>query len=180
VATWKTRGLRGNILEEIINKSNELYRNAGLCLVQKIATPITPVKIDPEKRQITLAFFEKKSTVDYIGAAQGIPICFDAKECASSSFSLKNVHSHQLRFMGEFQKQGGVAFIIIYFSKSGQLYYLRKRELDGFVHRMEKGGRKSFSKEELSGEYFLEDKGRLKVPVPYLIGLKQEMYERKG
>ena len=43
-------------------------------------TPITPIRMNKETRQITLAYFEQKSTVDYIGVIQGIPVCFDAKE----------------------------------------------------------------------------------------------------
>ena len=76
MATWNTRGLRGSTLEDMVNRTNEKYAEAGLALIQKIPTPI---KMDKESRQITLAFFEQKSTVDYIGAVQGIPVCFDAK-----------------------------------------------------------------------------------------------------
>ena len=79
--TWKSRGLRGSILEDFINRTNEKYREQGLALIQKIPTPITPVQMN-EKKQITLAYFDQKSTVDYIGAIQGITVCFDAKECA--------------------------------------------------------------------------------------------------
>lgn len=75
-----SRGLRGSTLEDMINMTNENYRDKKLALIQKIPTPITPVKIDQQTRHITLAYFEKQSTVDYIGAVQGIPICFDAKE----------------------------------------------------------------------------------------------------
>ena len=46
-----------------------------------------------------LAYFEQKSTVDYIGAAQGIPIAFDAKECAKDTFTLANIHQNQVDFM---------------------------------------------------------------------------------
>lgn len=72
--TWNSRGLRGSTLEEFINRTNEKYLDSGLALIQKIPTPITPIKIDKESRHITLAYFEKKSTVDYIGAVQGIPV----------------------------------------------------------------------------------------------------------
>ena len=86
MATWNTRGLRGSTLEDMVNRTNEKYAEAGLALIQKIPTPITPIKLDKNSRQITLAFFEQKSTVDYIGAVQGIPVCFDAKECAVDTF----------------------------------------------------------------------------------------------
>ena len=74
MATWNSRGLRGSSLEELINYTNEYYREKKLAVVQKIPTPITPIKIDKEKRHITLAYFDQKSTVDYIGAVQGIPV----------------------------------------------------------------------------------------------------------
>ena len=101
MATWNSRGLRGSLLEDLINRSNETYLEKGLALIQKIPTPITPIKIDKENRHITLAYFDQKSTVDYIGAVQGIPVCFDAKECAVKTFPLQNVHEHQIRFMGK-------------------------------------------------------------------------------
>ena len=78
MATWNSRGLRGSALEEFINFSNETYRDKGLALVQKIPTPIKPLKIDKSTSTITQAYFEKDSTVDYIGVCQGVPICFDA------------------------------------------------------------------------------------------------------
>ena len=71
--TWNSRGLRGSTLEDLLNRTNEKYAHNGLALIQKIPTPITPINIDKETRHITLAYFEQKSTVDYIGAVQGIP-----------------------------------------------------------------------------------------------------------
>ena len=80
MATWNSRGLRGSLLEEVINRTNEQYREKKLALIQKVPTPITPIRIDKESRHITLAYFEKKSTVDYIGVVQGVQVFFDAKE----------------------------------------------------------------------------------------------------
>ena len=67
MATWNSRGLRGSTLEDLINRTNEKYLENGLALIQKIPTPITPINIDKESRHITLAYFDQKSTVDYIG-----------------------------------------------------------------------------------------------------------------
>ena len=92
MGTWNSRGLRGSTLEDMINHTNDLYREKKLALIQKIPTPITPVSIDKTSRHITLAYFDQKSTVDYIGAIQGVPVCFDAKECAADTFPLQNVH----------------------------------------------------------------------------------------
>ena len=96
---WATRGLRGSTFEEMLNMTNEQYRKEGLALIQKIPTPIKPIEIDQEKRTIILAYFEQKSTVDYIGVMGGIPICFDAKECGKKSLPFSNIHPHQVEFM---------------------------------------------------------------------------------
>jgi recombination protein U len=173
MATWTSRGLRGSTLEELVNRTNVHYREKHLALIQKIPTPITPVRIDRENRQITLAYFEKQSTVDYIGAVQGIPVCFDAKECKTDVFPLANVHPHQIRFMEDFESQGGIAFLLIYFTNSDLFYYLPFRELQIFWQRMEKGGRKSFRRDELSPQGYLPQKSG--ILVPYLEGLAQDL-----
>ena len=123
MASWNSRGLRGSMLEESLNMTNEKYRREKLALVQKIPTPITPMEFDKEHHHITLAYFEQKSTVDYLGNVQGIPICFDAKECAVDTFPLQNIHEHQVNFMTEFEQQDGISFLIIYFSHCNEYYY---------------------------------------------------------
>ena len=35
MGTWKTRGLRGSTLEDMINMTNESYREKGLALFKK-------------------------------------------------------------------------------------------------------------------------------------------------
>ena len=103
--TWKSRGLRGSALEDMINYTIEQYSTKKLALIQKIPTPIKPINIDQETRHITLAYFDQKSTVDYIGAVQGIPICFDAKESAVDTFPLQNIHEHQVKFMRQWKNK---------------------------------------------------------------------------
>lgn len=177
MATWNSRGLRGSTLEELINRTNEKYLENGLALIQKIPTPITPIKIDKEKRHITLAYFEQKSTVDYIGAVQGIPICFDAKECATDTFALQNIHEHQVQFMENFENQGGIAFFLIYYTGKNIFYYLPFEMLKFFWERAKNGGRKSFRYEELNPDYILPQKrGAL---VPYLDVLKKDLEDRE-
>ncbi len=149
MGTWNTRGLRGAALEDIINRSNDSYREKKLALIQKVPTPITPISIDKESRHITLAYFDQKSTVDYIGAVQGIPVCFDAKECAVETFPLHNIHPHQIAFMREFEEQGGISFIILSYTVKNEIYYIPFDEILRFWTRMEEGGRKSFTYEEV-------------------------------
>ena len=169
-------GLRGSTLEALINLSLDRYREDGLCLVQKIPTPITPVNIEQESRHITLAYFDAKSTVDYIGAVQGIPVCFDAKECKVDTVPLHNVHEHQVRFMEDFEKQDGVAFILLMFTSRDECYYVPFRDLKTYWDRAEAGGRKSFTYEELDKSYLVEPgEGN---PVPFLKMLQKDLDER--
>lgn len=156
MGTWNSRGLRGSTLEDMVNRTNEWYLDKGLALMQKIPTPITPVRMDKEHRQITLAYFDQRSTIDYIGAVQGIPVCFDAKECVADTFPLQNIHEHQVKFMSDFEKQGGIAFILIYYSARNRLYYLRYEELKKYWQRAKEGGRKSFRLDELDEHFFFE------------------------
>ena len=174
--TWNSRGLRGSTLEELINRSNEKYRTGNLALIQKIPTPITPINIDKHSRHITLAYFEQKSTVDYIGAVQGIPVCFDAKECKTDTFPLQNIHEHQVEFMSSFEKQGGVSFFLIYYSTRDVFYYLRFREFMEYNKRKQDGGRKSFCFKELNEDYFFFP-GK-SVLVPYLDKLALDLQSR--
>lgn len=171
--SWNSRGLRGSALEELINLSNGIYREKQLALIQKVPTPITPIRIDKESRHITLAYFEQKSTVDYIGVVQGIPVCFDAKECATDSFALANVHEHQIEFMREFEAQGGIAFLLISFKKQNCYYYLPYDRLREFWNRAAQGGRKSFRFEELDQQYIVKSTGG--VYVHYLEALQKDL-----
>ncbi len=173
MATWNSRGLRGSTLEEFINRTNEKYLENGLALIQKVPTPITPINIDKETRHITLAYFDQKSTVDYIGAVQGIPVCFDAKECNTDTFPLQNIHEHQVKFMEDFEKQGGISFFLLSFTARNEFYYLRLAELLVYWNRAKEGGRKSFRYEELDPNFFLSvEKG---VLVPYLTTLQKDL-----
>ena len=173
MATWNSRGLRGSTLEELLNRTNEKYLQNNLALIQKVPTPITPIAIDKETRHITLAYFDQKSTVDYIGVVQGIPVCFDAKECHTDTFPLANIHEHQVTFMENFEKQDGVAFILISFTHRNEFYYMRFEELLKFWNRKLEGGRKSFRYEELNPEFFLPETSGLLIP--YLEAMQKDL-----
>ena len=177
MATWNSRGLRGSALEELVNRTNEVYAANSLALIQKVPTPITPINIDKDSRHITLAYFDQKSTVDYIGAVQGIPVCFDAKECHTDTFPLQNIHEHQVTFMEQFEKQQGVAFFLSHYTKRDVFYYLTLRQLLIFWERMQEGGRKSFRFEELTDDFFFT-MGKGGVFVPYLQMLQKDLDTR--
>ena len=176
MSTWNSRGLRGSTLEEMVNRTNEQYREQGLALIQKIPTPITPINMDKASGHITLAYFEQKSTVDYIGSVQGIPVCFDAKECRTDRFPLSNVHPHQIRFMTDFEKQRGITFLLVFYSSRDLYYYLTYKQLIHFWERAQTGGRKSFLFDELDPGFVIPPHPG--VLVPYLDVLQRDLTQR--
>lgn len=140
---WNTRGLRGSALEDLINLTNDVYKQRHVAIIQKIPTPITPVELDKEHGNISRAYFDHASTVDYIGAVQGIPICFDAKETTETRLPLQNVHPHQIEFMREYEFNGGVAFLLVWFKKTDEYFLLPFKVLKSYWDGAQSGGRKS-------------------------------------
>lgn len=136
---WRTRGHRGDVLEDLILLTNDYYKEHGYARVDKISTPVKVIELN-NRSQITLGYYEKKSTVDFIGIAQGIALCFDAKETNLLSIPLSNIHSHQLEYLQDFAKHGGVSFLIVHFKRSDD-YFLVPLEL--IVKFVQEGKRKS-------------------------------------
>lgn len=175
---WKKQhGLRGGFLEECINASNTIYLENGLAVVQKIPTPITPVEMDNEKRTITLAYFDQKSTVDYLGNVQGIPVCFDAKETKLEYFPLENIHEHQIRFMRAFDAQDGLAFLIVKFSSYDKTYLCPFETLEKYWKAAQNGGRKSIPYSAFEERYLVERSGN--ILMHYLRPLQTYLEEKE-
>lgn len=155
---WNTRGLRGSVLEELINNTNEMYLKHNLAVIQKVPTPITPIKIDSKSRKITEAFFGEKSTVDYIGTVQGIPVCFDAKQTSQKSLPIQNIHEHQVEFMRKFVEQKGVAFLLVQFAEIDESYFLPFDVLNEYYLNSKDGGRKSIPYSAFEDKYRIYNK----------------------
>lgn len=115
-------GHRGDQTENIINNINYVYLIEKQAVVNKIPTPVKVLKFD---KGMISGFFETQSTVDYHGAANGVPICFDAKETEDASFPLKNLHQHQVDYMNNFTKIGkGISFIVCFSKKRNKYYFI--------------------------------------------------------
>ena len=173
---WSGRGLRGSSFEELINMTNDIYFEKGLAVVQKVPTPITPMKMDKEKKVITLAYFEKKSTVDYIGAVQGIPMCFDAKETRQGRLPLQNIHEHQVKFMKKFDEQGGLAFLLVRCNDEDECFLLPVEVLESYWLKAQQGGRKSIPYCAFEEKYSVKNKDG--YPVHYLEAVNEYLAQK--
>ena len=78
--------------------------------------------------------------------------------------------------MKNFEKQDGISFLLIYFSRRNELYYMRCAEMERFWERGRNGGRKSIRIEELTEKFFLKMSGGY---VPYLDALQKDLEERE-
>ncbi len=137
MATWNSRGLRGSTLEDLVNRTNRTIRRKKSCSDPEDSNADHSSPYGQRKPSYhTRLLSSRRSTVDYIGAVQGIPVCFDAKECSVDTFPLSNIHPHQVEFMNAFEQQGGIAFFLIFFSHADLFYYLPLRDLMMFWNRM--------------------------------------------
>lgn len=137
-----SQGKRGKALENLVDYTNNQYLSKGLARIDKVPTPWN-VSYNPRKR-INQAFPEKKGTVDYIGVSQGKPIAFDAKSNkVKTNFPLHNIHEHQIRFLQDFQEQGGLSFFIVEFEPLKEIYLIMIDQVNEWWVDSMRGGRKS-------------------------------------
>lgn len=174
---FHTRGLRGSYLEDCLNQSNQIYLEEGLAVVQKLPTAIKPVELDKTRGTIKLAYFEAKSTVDYMGNVQGIPICFDAKETNQKRLPIANIHEHQMAFMDAFVKQDGLAFLIVYFKQYDQFFLLPYEMLKPYWDAAKAEGRKSIPYCDFKKCFLVKPQGNIQVH--YLEGINAYLNAKK-
>jgi len=149
---WKGRGVRGSALEELIVFTNDFYSKRNLARIDKVPIPIKIVE-QGKDGIINKAFFEKKSTVDFIGFVQGAAIVFDAKETALKSMPFKNIHAHQIEYMSEVTFHGGIAFIIAHFKINDSYHLIPFEVLNQYYQASLKGGRQSIPLDALNPEF---------------------------
>ncbi|WP_409251145.1 Holliday junction resolvase RecU [Bacillus sp. SCS-153A] len=144
---------RGMTLEEDINETNQYYLVNGIAVIHKKPTPVQIVDVHYPQRSAAVikeAYFKQPSTTDYNGLYRGRYIDFEAKETRNkTSFPLQNLHTHQIQHMKQVDEQDGIAFILIRFSATEEIFFMKFKELYKYWERMERGGRKSIKKEEI-------------------------------
>ena len=133
---------RGMSLEDDINQTNEYYLINDIAVIYKKPTPITIVDVNYHSRNdavITKAYFKTPSTTDYNGIYKGKYIDFEAKETTSlTSFPLANIHSHQIDHLKRVYNHGGIAFLIIRFSKLDLTFLLSYENIEQFLSEQNK------------------------------------------
>ena len=138
---YKNRGMN---LEDDLNLTNEYYRELDKAYIYKKPTPIKIVNVDYVSRKLATikeAYFREPSTTDYNGIYKGKYIDFEAKETKSkTSFSLNNIHPHQIKHLENIINHHGIAFLIVKFTTLDITYLLLA---DDLIHFIKTNSRKS-------------------------------------
>ena len=156
--SYSSRGMR---LENDINDSNKYYRELDKALIYKKPTPVQVVHVDYPKRQrakITEAYYKTPSTTDYNGVYRGKYIDFEAKETKTLSFPFTNISLHQINHLDKVIHHGGIAFLIIAFTKVNEVYLL---DASFMVEAYRKNDRKSLRYETIKEKGHLIRQGFL-------------------
>lgn len=130
---------RGMSLESDINSTNNYYIDKDIAYIYKKPTPIKLVKVDYKKGRIDEAYFEKPSTTDYNGIYRGKYIDFEAKETVNkTSFPLVNIHKHQINHIRNINKEKGICFLIVRFTKLNETYLLMAKDFINYIDNNKK------------------------------------------
>ncbi len=133
---------RGMTLESELNTTNEYYRSIDKAFIYKKPTPIKITKVDypsRDKAVIKEAFFTIPSTTDYNGLYKGKYIDFEAKETKSkTSFSLNNIHPHQINHLRNIYNHSGIAFLIVRFTTLNETYLLMVNDFLNYIDNNDK------------------------------------------
>ena len=134
VREYKNLGMN---LESDINNTNLYYIEKEKAYIYKKPTPITIAKVDyPSRKEAVIkeAYFKTPSTTDYNGIYKGKYIDFEAKETASLSFPLSNIHEHQIEHLKKVLELGGISLLIVRFTKKNITFLLETKYLISFIN----------------------------------------------
>jgi recombination protein U len=175
-------GNRGKGLELIIEQACAYYIQHHIAVIQKVPTPIgrSLRRVQGLRANEFVAFYEKDSTVDFIGVMRGgVGVAFDAKETSDDKrFDLRIIvgrqtrkwqrnwypNQHQMDFLEAWTAAGGRAFYLVGKSGNGKpLVFLWPYEsFRRVLKEAEAGGHKSVTWEQMK---------QIALPVPWAPGV---------
>lgn len=135
---------RGLSLERLIELSNQQYRRQGLAVVHKVPTHWVPLR--GAEGKITGAKVAEKAAVDFLGcvAPSGRLIAFDAKQNRDERrFPLDERWSHEVAFLQDVSRTGGITFLLIEQVTEGRICLLPGTALFDCWTAARNGGRRS-------------------------------------
>lgn len=125
---------RGLNLEQIINNTIKYYSKKQLAVLNKNFVPVKFRSIKKKNHRLWLesAWITHKSTVDYSGIYQGKFIAFEAKSTIQSKFWIKNIPSHQWKYLEMISHHQAIAFLLIGFEHVCRYFVIDFKTLQSF------------------------------------------------
>lgn len=181
LSTIKNSKNRGMTLENELNETNDYYREIDKAIIYKKPTPIKITKVDypsRDKAKIKEAFFTVPSTTDYNGLYKGYYIDYEAKETKSkTSFSLENIHPHQIKHLERIYNHQGIAFLIVRFTTLNETYLLTIENFLSFINNTD---RKSIPIDYFKEKgYLIKDGYRPRIDYLNIVDQILEVYKCK-
>lgn len=136
---------RGMPFEDEISITNAGYELLKIASIYKVPTPCKIVNIKGKPTII-----KQKSVVDYLGTWQGRALAIEAKSTHEPSWPLNNLQENQLDFLMRWAKCGAITGVLLRFELVRRTYWLPLAELQCYIERAKRGGRKSISEAELA------------------------------
>lgn len=139
----------GMSFEKDISSSCDYYRLNNIAVIYKRPTPIKIVKMSKEnKNMISEAYFEAKSTTDYVGIYKGKYIDFECKETIHDAVPYHMIRQQQYEHLKSIINLGGIGFFLVSFKKYQQVYLMKASIiLDEVLKKLHPGFKLDFFKE---------------------------------
>lgn len=155
----------GMDFEKDISKCCDYYRERGIADIYKRPTPIKVVKMSKEKPgMIAEAYFEAKSTTDYVGIYKGKYIDFECKETIHDEVPYHMIREQQYAHLKFIDQLGGLGFFLVSFKTAQEVYLMRA---DIILEEIEKKRHPGFKRSFFQEHGILIRRGYL--PPYYLI-----------
>lgn len=140
----------GMDFESDVSKTCDFYRLQGKADIWKRPTPIKVVKMSKEHPgMISEAYFQEKSTTDYVGIYKGRYIDFECKETIHDEIPYAMIREQQYLHLDLIIRLGGIGFFLVSFKRAQEVYLMRAEIiLEAVKEKHHPGFKREFFKEK--------------------------------
>lgn len=115
----------GMSFEKDVTKCCDYYRENMIADIYKRPTPIKVVKMSKtHPGMIEEAYFQEKSTTDFVGIYKGKYIDFECKETIHDSIPYSMIREQQFRHLKTIIEMGGIGFFLVSFKTAQEVYLI--------------------------------------------------------
>lgn len=140
----------GMNFEKDITKCCDYYRENMIADIYKRPTPIKVVKMSKtHPGMIEEAYFQEKSTTDFVGIYKGKYIDFECKETIHDLVPYSMIREQQFRHLKTIIEMGGIGFFLVSFKTAQEVYLIDAKKI---LEEVEKKNHPGFKR-----TYFIEN-----------------------